>query len=227
MVVAEEVTAKRPFFAVADIKARAHRNGMDDIGSKAIATKLKKEFGMSYRKARVISHHTNAPKNLILRQMWAIKFLQLLESDVELWNVDQSAITSMQVTKRGWFGKGESGNVSGKQLRARINLTVAISTRGRCAYSMHFEKNNTPAVVLFFKYLFLLLEKEDVDFAKKTIWLLDNAPIHKSELFLRWASNQPVKFAFLSTYSWTLAPVEKAFAHIKTQRYPIEEEDIK
>ena len=157
-IIRDEVRDKRPFFSVASIKERAHCNGMEDVDSKTITTKLKKDFGMSYRKAAVISHLSNVEKNRIIRQIWAIKFLQLLESDVELWNVDQSAITSMHVSKRGWFHKSEPGHVSGRQMKNRINLTVAISTRGRCYFSMHHEKNNTPAVVLFFKHLFILLE---------------------------------------------------------------------
>lgn len=132
----------------------------------------------------------------------------------------------MHVTKKGWFKKSEPGHVSGRQLKNRINLTVAISTRGRCCFSMHHEKNNTPAVVLFFKYLFDLLEKDDIDFADKTIFLMDCAPIQRSDLFVRWSSNRREKFAFLSKYSWTLAPVEKVFAQIKARRFAIEEDDI-
>ena len=181
---------------------------------------------MSYRKAAIISHLSNVEKNRIIRQIWAIKFLQLLESDVELWNVDQSAITSMHVTKRGWFHKSEPGHVSGRQMKNRINLTVAISTRGRCYFSMHHEKNNTPAVVLFFKYLFLKLEQDDPNFAEKSVFMMDCAPIQRSDLFVRWASNRREKFAYLSKYSWLLAPVEKVFSQIKAKQFDIEEKEI-
>ena len=118
----------------------------------------------------------------------------------------------MQVTKRGWFHRLEPGHVSGRQLKNRVNLTVAISTRGRCAYSLHHEKNNTPAVILFFKFLFDVLKKDDADYVNNSIFMMDCAPIQRSDLFLRWAGSRKEKFAFLSKYSWPLAPVEKVFS---------------
>ena len=92
---------------------------------------------------------------------------------------------------------------------------------------MHHEKNNTPAVILFFLRFFDTLEKDEVDFAKKTIFLMDCAPIQRSELFLRWASNRPERFGYLSKYSWSLAPVENIFAQIKAKRFPIDDKDLR
>ena len=87
-IIAAEVMEKRPFFSIASIKDRAAISGMEDVNGKVIATKLKKEFGLSYRKVSVISHLSNVDKNLILRQLWAIKYLELLEDTVEVWNAD-------------------------------------------------------------------------------------------------------------------------------------------
>ena len=116
---------------------------------------------MSYRKITVRSHLSNSQPNMIVRQKFAQKFLELLESDIELFSVDQSAVVSMHPTKRGWFKPWDSGNVFGRHLSKRVNLTVAVSSKGRLFYSMHQEKNNGVAAVLFLSNLFKLLEEQD------------------------------------------------------------------
>jgi hypothetical protein len=36
---------------------------------------MKRELGMSYRKIKQVSLHSNSEKNLVLRQRWALEFL--------------------------------------------------------------------------------------------------------------------------------------------------------
>jgi hypothetical protein len=36
---------------------------------------MKEDLGMSYRKIKTVSLHSNSEKNLVLRQRWTIEFL--------------------------------------------------------------------------------------------------------------------------------------------------------
>ena len=92
---------------------------------------------MSYRKSNVRSHLANIEKNRIVRQKCALRLLDVLEDGIEVFNVDESAIVSMYPCRKGWFRKWDTGVVTGKHLRSRVNLTLGVSSHGRCYYGMH------------------------------------------------------------------------------------------
>ena len=225
--IASVVSEKRPFFTIEDICVKAKEAGLSKASRAVIRSKLKTSHSLSWRKASVISHLSNVDRHLIVRQKCALRLLELLEGDKELFNIDESAITSMNTVRRGWFGPLDSGNVSGRQLKNRVNLTLAVSSRGRSFFSTHCETNNTAAIVLQLLHLFDKLKEADQDYHRRCIFILDNAPSHRSNDFLDWAANRPETFFFLSKYSWSLAPAELGFAYIKARRFPINDEHVR
>ena len=48
------------------------------------------DFGMSYKKIKPVALHANSDKNRILRQCFAIEFVNLLNSGKRIINVDES-----------------------------------------------------------------------------------------------------------------------------------------
>lgn len=110
----DEIRRRMPFFSAGELSQKAKANNLPNSSVTAITKKLKRDFKMSYRKVTVKSHLSNIPENRILRQMWARKLVELLESDFELFSVDQSAIVSMYPTKRGWLKRFSPSNVTGK-----------------------------------------------------------------------------------------------------------------
>ena len=51
---------------------------------------MRKDLGMRYKKVKAISVHTNSPKNLVCRQQFALKFLELLMGNKVIINVDET-----------------------------------------------------------------------------------------------------------------------------------------
>ena len=51
---------------------------------------MSKDLGMKYRKIASVSRNGNTPKNLVLRQQFALKLIQLLESGKTVINVDET-----------------------------------------------------------------------------------------------------------------------------------------
>jgi transposase len=59
------------------------------------------------------------------------------------------------------------------------------------------------------------LDKEDIEWKKKKILVLDNAAIHRSKLVTNLLSNAQIPYMFLGPYSYRMAPIEELFGHIK------------
>ena len=60
-----------------------------------------------------------------------------------------------------------------------------------------------------------ILNKEDKDWRKKTIVLLDNASYHKTKLVKGLIEKLQIPVLYNAPYSPQLAPIELLFAHIK------------
>ena len=76
--------------SVASVK-QALSYGMD-IKAKLslIRSVMKNDLGMKYRKIKSISNQGNSPRNLVLRQQFALKYIQLMNEGKTIINVDET-----------------------------------------------------------------------------------------------------------------------------------------
>ena len=166
---------------------------------------------MSWRKAELLSHHANSDKNKILRLLYAKELVKCYNSGVEVWNIDESAIVSTDARSRGWFWRWETGHITGRILPKRVSLLAAVSSRGRvmhCALNRTF---NSDGFILVFSKMLELLEEEDNNYLDKNIFVLDNAPYHRSKIALSYLQSTGARICFSAPYSMCLAPAEKLF----------------
>ncbi len=67
---------------------------------------MKKHMDMSYKKMIPVSLHINSPKNLILRQRYALELVALLNDGKRIINVDESFLGMTDFRRRKWGLKG-------------------------------------------------------------------------------------------------------------------------
>lgn len=63
---------------------------------------LKEEMGMKFRKIKDVAVFSNSPKNLILRQRWALKFLGLFWRKKVFLNIDETWLGMSDFRRRKW-----------------------------------------------------------------------------------------------------------------------------
>ena len=68
---------------------------------------------------------------------------------------------------------------------------------------------------LYLKWLILKLDKQDKDWKKKTIWLLDGAASHRSKETHNYLASKGVKVVIGGPYAFAAAPIEYFFSAIK------------
>ena len=67
------------------------KEGYDmDAKAKTIGSVMKQELGMRYRKIVSVSTTGNTPKNLVLRQQFALKLIEVLKIGKTVINVDET-----------------------------------------------------------------------------------------------------------------------------------------
>ena len=61
-----------------------------EVKHKEMASIMKKDLGMSYRKIQPVTLRTNSERNLVLKQKFALTLIQLLQSGKKVLNIDQT-----------------------------------------------------------------------------------------------------------------------------------------
>ncbi len=69
---------------------------------------------------------------------------------------------------------------------------------------------------LYLKWLMIKLNKEDKDWKKKTILLLDGASYHRSKETHNYLASKGVKVVIGGPYAFAAAPIEYFFSAIKS-----------
>ena len=69
---------------------------------------MRKDCELSYRKIKAISIHGNSARNLILRQQFAVKFLQLSNPNKVFLNVDETWLGMSDFRRMKLFNKAKT-----------------------------------------------------------------------------------------------------------------------
>ena len=67
---------------------------------------------MSYKKVKKIANSANTPRNLLLRQRWALLFLGLDKSNKVIIQMDESWLGMMDFRRMKWRAKESTNSVS-------------------------------------------------------------------------------------------------------------------
>ena len=59
-------------------------------------------MGLKYKKIKKIPFHGNSEKNLVLRQQFAMKLLELLQEGKRILNIDESWLTGTNFKRSMW-----------------------------------------------------------------------------------------------------------------------------
>ena len=112
------------------IQSQVLEDHEEKVGLRLVRDVLKKDFDMSYAKAKDQAVNINSNRNVLLRQAWARRFLQPDLNNKIFLNVDESWIGQSDFRRTMWHEKGKSGSLPKKALNPRISLTVGVDTEG-------------------------------------------------------------------------------------------------
>jgi len=80
------------------------------VSEQLVRSVMKEELGMRYRKIKTVSLHSNSEKNLVLRQRWAIEFLNLARKKKIFLNVDETWLGMSDFRRMKWQVPGTTNS---------------------------------------------------------------------------------------------------------------------
>ena len=157
-------------------------NGENEVkvGRKLISQIMRRDYEMKFRKIKPISYLGNMERNLVLRCLYAQKFLQVLNEGLNIVNIDQTWISQEDFHQFQWTQKRESSSLPVKSIHPRVSMITALTSNGQIYVALTLVNTDSDIIMLFMSHLIKMLAKDDPAFRDKTVFLLDGAAYHKS-----------------------------------------------
>ena len=117
LTVVEDLELRRSFIDSVDMVKKLLEEE-HDIKAKPweVRNVMKKELDMRYKKVKPVSLHANSAKNLVLRQQFALKYIELLQAGKIFINVDETWLGMTDFRRMKWQPAGSTNSVPKLQL---------------------------------------------------------------------------------------------------------------
>ena len=114
---------------------------------------MKVDLEMRYRKIRTVSLHSNSEKNLVLRQRWALEFLNQARRRKIFLNVDETWLGMSDFWRMKWQVPGTTNSVPKIEVSPRVTMILGLDTLGNLYVSLAQANSNSQMMELFFRSL--------------------------------------------------------------------------
>ena len=186
-----------------------------DVKEWVVRNTMKEELGMSFKKVKPVSTHSNSDKNRVCRQQFALKFIELLVEGKTILNIDETWVGMCDYRRMKWQPAGSTNSVAKLQMQPRISMITGLDSKGHVYLSLLQSNTNGKVMEIFIHKLVKVLDQENEGWRATTVWLCDNAPYHVSTSTLNVFQALRIPVLFTGPHSYDAAPCELFFAHFK------------
>ena len=114
---------------------------------------MRAELGLSYKRVRVVDHRTNSLRAIRLRQLYAMKMIEVHSHGYRVLNFDESWLSETNYSRMTWSKRGKANPLTTKALPARIALMNVIDTSGAAYVALSTGKTDSDVIITFLIYL--------------------------------------------------------------------------
>ena len=126
--------------------------------------------------------HANSLRNQYMRQQFAIKMLQLLADGKRILACDETWFGETNYSRQSWQKQHQQQSQRNDIFQPRITMMAAVDNYGDAYLSLLQANNNQYTFAEFVRELSMTLDKERPAWRSDTIWLVDGAKMHTTEL---------------------------------------------
>ena len=137
-----------------------------------------RQMGLRYRKVKHIANTANSTTGKIVRQQWAIQFIEKYHKDRIYLNLDETWLGMSDFRRMKWQAPGSNNSVPAFQMAPRVTMLTACDTLGNVYVSLTQSNSNESMFSIFIQQLVLKLDKERPNWRRNTIVTLDGASYH-------------------------------------------------
>ena len=200
------------------------------------------ELNLGYGKAKFVPKNANSEQSLVLRQIWATKYLDINHRYVTVINLDESWLGQADFRRSHWRPKSGYQSINEKKIPWRISMIVGVSSHGDLYLTLTQSNSNKSMMGIFLERLVQKLDKKNQHWRNCTVitWdgrlsfgkfrfvaqqiccesliiicLLIGAPYHKAEGVKTLLKRLQIPIMMHGPYSYDVAPAELFFAAFK------------
>ena len=111
---------------------------------------MRDDMDMRYRKIQTISFKTNSERNLVLRQRFALAFLQAWKTKKTIINIDESWLGMADFGRMKWRIHNTTNSVARLQIVQRISMITGLDNHGRVYLSLVQANSNNKVNRMYF-----------------------------------------------------------------------------
>ena len=143
-------------------------------------------------------------------------YLEIVKKGARIINVDESALTYMDFTRKLWAKKKDPHSIRVRTVNPRVSLIMAIDNHGKVYASLTNVNTDATIMSIYMKELVKTLDAEDVNWRRYTLILHDGAAYCRSTVFNKAIKDLHVPFMMSAPHSYNISWVELLFGSIKT-----------
>jgi hypothetical protein len=145
------------------------------------------------------------------------EYIRILSEGKEIFNIDESLIRSSDSRRRGWVLAKNRILVSKALRLPQLSIIGTVSSKGRTFFTVNQGKNTSTTFTYYLMKLSEALDASDPGWRARSVFLLDNASIHRSVDSVARQEDLGLKIMFLAPYSFKMAAVERLFSFMKNR----------
>lgn len=125
-------------------------------------------LGLKYKKIKHISWQGNSDKSLVLRQRWAMQFLELDHKAINVINIDETWVNMTDFRRFHWKPKSNY-SVKAKAMAPRVSMITGVDKLANIYLCLTQSNSNKSMMSLFMEHLVNKLDKQNPYWRNSTI----------------------------------------------------------
>ena len=178
---------------------------------------LKLECGFSFRTSWPRIRKTHTKRSRIIKTLFWTEMLDLLYSNYTIYNIDESSFDRSLHKKYTWVPKRGNKIMLSDYPKGKWNLVLAAGSDGNWFSFITSGTMNSQEFWIFLKLFEWTLNQSQLHESESTVFLMDNAKTHTSNLMKRIRQGMAQRILFNPPNCPETAPIEAVFGALKSK----------
>jgi plasmid maintenance system antidote protein VapI len=135
------------------VVSRLEGSGLEKLKDVEVASVMKHDVGLRFRKVVATNPRCNSERSLVLRQQFALRLISWFQDRPRLINVDESWLGMADFRRTKWLPADVPKTTTKAILSPRVSFLVALDNHGEVYWALNQGNSNADVMCLFLRAL--------------------------------------------------------------------------